>query len=337
MDKNQAKRTNSYDTLWEKTVGVLVKKHLHGLEVNCPKCGKKGMLFSKWVKSTPIKPQYICHRNGNDHITLCQIDRDQRTALRKSARLFRADILKTLRLGKPYVLFSGGKDSLCLLHYISSLAKSIKKQIVALHADTTAGFREVEQYVQEVCTKLSIPLVTVRPPNDYFSLAKRWGIPGVKSRWCCKTLKVAPIRRYLAHVDGDVVVFDGIRAAESSIRATYLPIWYHPSFRCISVSPLFHWSDFQIQEYIKANGLPLSPAANLNTSAECWCGAYKTREDFEALLEVHPELFDQLVEVERAQAGKYTFLYESGERIPLYSIKPKSKDQNSLNGNHTKP
>jgi len=333
----KTRRTDSYDVLWENAAKLLAKKHLRGIEVSCPECGEKGMLFSKWVKSTPIKPQYMCHSNDNSHLKLCLINRDQRAALRKTVRLFRADILKTIRLASPYVLFSGGKDSLCLLHYINSLAKSIHKQITALHADTTAGFQEVEQYIQEVCGQLDIPLITVHPPHNYFSLAKRWGIPGVKSRWCCKTLKVAPIRRYLSHIDGDVVVFDGIRAAESNIRATYLPIWYHPSFRCISVSPLFHWSDLSIQEYIKKHALPLSPAANLNTSAECWCGAYKTRDDFEALLEVHPEIFDRLVDVENAQKGKYTFLYENGERIPLCSLKTTSKILNNLEGTRQEP
>lgn len=331
------KRIYSFDVLWENATKLLAKKHLRGLDVRCPECGEKGMLISKWVKSTPIKPQYICHSNDSGQLKLCLINRVQRVALRETARLFRADILKTIRLGSPYVLFSGGKDSLCLLHYINSLAKSINKQITALHADTTAGFQEVEQYVQEVCSTLNIPLVTVRPLHNYFSLAKRWGIPGVKSRWCCKTLKVAPIRRYLSNVDGDVVIFDGIRATESNIRATYLPIWYHPSFRCISVSPIFHWSDLKVQEYIENNDLPLSPAANLNTSAECWCGAYKARDDFEALLKVHPEIFDKLVEVEDAQKGKYTFLYENGERIPLRSLKRRNKVLNKLAGNYLGP
>jgi 3'-phosphoadenosine 5'-phosphosulfate sulfotransferase (PAPS reductase)/FAD synthetase len=201
------------------------------------------------------------------------------------------------------------------------LAQRINKQITALHADTTAGFPEVESYVHDVCRQLNIPLETVRPPNDYFDLAKKWGIPGVKSRWCCKTLKVAPIRRYLAQVDGDVIVFDGIRAAESNIRATYLPIWYHPTFRCLSVSPIFHWSDNRIQDYVESNALPRSPATKLNTSAECWCGAYKSRKDFEALLSIHPEIFKKLVEVEKAQDGKFTFLYEEGQRISLNSLK----------------
>jgi 3'-phosphoadenosine 5'-phosphosulfate sulfotransferase (PAPS reductase)/FAD synthetase len=311
----------SYDIQWENAARSLAHKHIRGLEVTCPLCGNRGIALSKWVKGISVKPLYVCHSNGSGELKSCRIEEENSAHLRARLKFIRSDVLKAIRLGKPYILFSGGKDSLCLLHYISSLAKSIKRQVTALHADTTAGFQEVEKYVKRVCKKLEVPLIVVKPPHDYYDLAKRWGIPGVKSRWCCKTLKVAPIRRYLSQINEDVVIFDGIRAAESNIRATYVPIWYHPTFRCISVSPLFYWSDIRVQEYIRVQSLPTSPVANLNTSAECWCGAYKSRKDFEALLSVHPEIFNKLVEVEEAQNGKFTFLYEEGERITLNSLK----------------
>jgi hypothetical protein len=37
---------------------------------------------------------------------------------------------------------------------------------------------------------------------------------------------------------------------------------------------------------------------------------------------VHPEIFDRLVDVEKAQKGRYTFLYENGKRVPLKSLRP---------------
>ncbi len=134
-------------------------------------------------------------------------------------------------------------------------------------------------------------------------------------------MKVAPIRRYLAGVDGPKVVFDGIRAAESAMRAKYVPVWFHPAFRTVCVSAIFGWSDKRVVGYIDRNALPEGPAAKLGTSAECWCGAYKCRSDFEQLLDMHPEIFDKLVEVEKAQRGKYTFVFEKGNRIPLTSVK----------------
>ena len=277
--------------------------------------------MSKWIKGTPKKPFYVVHANGNGHFKACHLSEDESVRARDKVSLTSRDVLKTLRMGKPFVMFSGGQDSLCVLEYMRRLTDRAGVELTALHADTTAGFPEVEDYVREVCAEMGIRLVTVRPTRDFFDLAKRWGIPGVKSRWCCETLKIAPIRRYLAGIEGPKVVYDGIRAAESPLRATYAPVWFHPAFRCLCVSPAFGWSDGKVTAYVERNGLPESPAVGLGTSAECWCGAYKCRSDFEALLDVHPEIFDKLVEVEKAQRGKFTFMYEGGKRVPLKSLK----------------
>jgi 3'-phosphoadenosine 5'-phosphosulfate sulfotransferase (PAPS reductase)/FAD synthetase len=272
---------------------------------------------------------FVIHSDGNGYLDACALNKTDASCARAEIAFTWDDVRKTLCMGKLFVMFSGGKDSLCLLAYMKGLCEQTGKEFVALHADTTAGFPEVELYVEKVCKKLHVPLVTVRPPRGYFELAKRWGIPGVRSRWCCSTLKIAPMRRYLAGIDGPKVIFDGIRAAESNIRSTYIPLWYHPSFRAICASPLFGWSDEKVRNYIKKKELPASPAENLGTSAECWCGAYKCRSDFEALLAVHPEIFDQLVEVEGAQNGKYTFLYEKGMRIPLESLRKNAQRSNA--------
>lgn len=308
----------------EKWAGNLESLGLLGLRsyrIPCPCCNESGIPFPKWKKGNKNQPLYITHRNGNSLKRICEIPYHESNGLNRSVRISDHDLFRLLQYDNIFVLFSGGKDSLCLLHYLDTLTKSIEKRVTALHANTTAGFPEVEKYVQDVCHQLNIPLIIVFPHHDYFDLAKKWGIPGVKSRWCCKTLKIAPISRYLSQIEGKKVVFDGIRAAESNVRATYLPIWYHPSFKCLSISPLFYWSDAKIQKYIQSKALPISPVAELNTSAECWCGAYKSRKDFESLLSIHPEIFDKLIEVEAAQKGKYTFLYEQGERIPLCSLK----------------
>jgi len=312
-----------YEIAWGNATKQIAVKAFAGLQVQCPKCHRQGSLISKWVPKTPVKPLFVCHWNGNGSYRKCSINNNDAMSVRGKVGLMRPDILKVLRMGEPFVLFSGGQDSLCLLSYLNNLARGIGKEITALHADTTAGFPEVERYVRRICRTLGVRLVTVRPHANYFDLAKKWGIPGAKSRWCCETLKVAPIRKFLAGIKGSKVVFDGIRAAESYLRATYVPIWYHPAFRCISVSPIFRWSDKKVADYIQAQNLPKSPVANLQTSAECWCGAYKTKMDFEALLSIHPEIFDKLVEVEQAQKGKYTFLYERGKQIPLLSLRQK--------------
>lgn len=311
----------SYVAQWSAAANEVVRLGLRGLTAECPVCGENGTVFSQWVKGAVEKPLYVCHHNGSEESEFCRLSLTEAAEVRQQLRVTKGDVRKLLRLGTPYLLFSGGKDSLCLLHYLKGIAGDCGVSLEAIHADTTAGFPEVEVYVQRVCRSLKVRLHTVRPDRDFFETAKRWGIPSPKSRWCCKTLKVAPIRRFLQSLDGPKIIFDGIRAAESYARSKYTPVWYHPSFKCLSVSPIFYWPNARITRYIKSSGLPRSPAEKLGMSAECWCGAYQGRADFEALLSIHPEIYRKLEEVEKAQKGKYTFVYEKGQQTALETIR----------------
>jgi hypothetical protein len=125
---------------------------------------------------------------------------------------------------------------------------------------------------------------------------------------------------FLEEVEGPKVVFDGIRAVESGIRAKYLPIWFHPSFNCLSTSAIFGWSDKDIDQYIAKRGLPKSISSELGTSGECWCGAYKRKVDFENLYRLNRELFYKLCEVEESNKNGFTFVYEMGKRITLREL-----------------
>jgi 3'-phosphoadenosine 5'-phosphosulfate sulfotransferase (PAPS reductase)/FAD synthetase len=320
-DNGQTRPFTAFDEAWAQAATQVASKKLRGLMVTCPVCRRSGTAFSKWVKGACEKPLCVCHVNGKGVLRACQLNREQAARVKRRLSLYADDLLKLIRMGKPFALFSGGTDSLCLVARMQRLAETAKRRITAIHADTTAGLPGVEKYVRRVCAQLGVELVLVRPHRDFFETAKKWGIPSPRSRWCCETLKVAPMRRYLNSVDGPKIVFDGIRAAESRMRATYTPVWYHPAFKCLSVSPILYWSDEQIMRYIRRHKLPRSPAAKLGMSAECWCGAYQRRGDFEALLSIHPAIFERLVEVERAQRGKYTFVFENGEQVPLVEVR----------------
>jgi 3'-phosphoadenosine 5'-phosphosulfate sulfotransferase (PAPS reductase)/FAD synthetase len=276
--------------------------------------------MSKWVKGLAVKPLCVYHPNGRELPQECELTANDAAEVRSHVSLSKQDLRRLLRYSTAYVLFSGGLDSLCTLAYLHEVGREEGADVTALHIDTTAGFPEVTKYVRSVCRRLRIPLRVVRPKIDYFEAAKKWGIPSHNARWCCHQLKVRPVRDFLARQPSPKVVYDGIRAAESFQRSQYLPVWHHPAFDCLSVSPILGWSDDEVRAYVEAKGLPENPAKSFGCSAECWCGAYKKRTDFEKLLEVHPDIFEKLVAVEKAQKGRYTFIYENGRRVPLSSL-----------------
>ena len=294
--------------------------NLRGVRVDCPVCGERGTATSRWVKGPTVKPVYVIHNRNGTVESVCGLDEEKAEQIRPEVNVSKSDLRKILSGAECFVLISGGKDSLATLIYTKKVAEEAGVDLRAIHVDTTAGFPEVTKYVRKVCRQLGVRLSIIRPEKNFFDLAEDWGIPSFRFRWCCRELKIKPVQDFLAKISGPKVVIDGIRAEESNQRAKYLPIWYHPSFKCLSVSPIFRWTKKQVERYVESADLPENPVRQLGCSAECWCGAYKTQSDFLKLKEIKPELFDKLSDLEEQNPTGYTFLYKKGQRLPLRKL-----------------
>jgi len=295
---------------------------LRGIRITCPKCKESGIITTRWIKGPPIKPVYVLHRSGKSLKRLCLLSESQAIDAKKKVSIKDGDIRRLVNNRRPFILFSGGKDSLATLEYLIRIPGIDIRRFTAIFVDTTAGIPENVQHVENVCKQLKIKLKIVKPKVDFFSLAEKWGIPSHGYRWCCRELKIKPIADYLGKIKEPKIVFDGIRAAESNIRKSYIPIWYHPTFECLSISPIFYWSDERVISTISNNGLSEKMVNSiLNTSTECWCGAYKKEGDFRRLYELSPRLFGRLVELEEKSKSGFTFVYRDGKHISLRELK----------------
>jgi 3'-phosphoadenosine 5'-phosphosulfate sulfotransferase (PAPS reductase)/FAD synthetase len=322
-NKNREKQKledTAIDKWWSPIKKAFAGISLKSLKVKCPQCKEIGLVTTRWVKGPALKPIYILHIKWEKVRKVCEISEEQSKNIRGTVSIFKSDIKKLLESRKSYVLFSGGNDSLATLVYLKGIIGKGEGDLTAIYVDTTAGLPANTKYVKKVCKYLGVNLKIVRPKIDYFTLAEQWGIPSFKYRWCCRELKIKPIEEYLNKIKEPKVVFDGIRAAESNLRKQYIPIWYHPSFKCLSVSPIFYWSNEQVISYVNSNGIPKTFLHSLGTSTECWCGAYKTKSDFQKLYELDREMFFKLVEVEKKNKSGYTFLYENGKMISLLHL-----------------
>lgn len=314
---------------WKPIEEAFAGTNLKGLKVNCPQCKEKGIVATRWIKGPALKPIYILHTKWRKVRKVCELNQEQSNNVRSQVSILESDIGELLESRKPFILFSGGKDSLATLAYLKDIAKKVNIDLTALYVDTTAGLPENMEYVKKVCEYLGVNLKVVRPKIDYFTLAKKWGIPSFGYRWCCRELKIKPIMEYLDSIKEPKVVFDGIRAAESNQRKKYIPLWYHPTFKCLSVSPIFYWSDYKVTSFINSDGIPKTLLHSLGTSTECWCGAYKTESDFRKLYELNRNMFYKLVEIEEENKNRYTFIYKNGQKIPLLDLEVQILEENN--------
>jgi len=190
-----------------------------------------------------------------------------------------------------FALVSGGSDSLAML----ALVRDHYDDMKALHVDTTAGPSEfIIEILQENCNKLDVPLIIVRPKVDFFTLAKTWGIPRHKARWCCTRLKIEPLKEYLRKISGSRVLFDGMRKEESLARKSLYATRWHKIFKCFCVSPILEWTERQVREFLRERELTPSPIP------ECYCGAFTTLSDMRMLRRYAPSFLEKLDELEKA-------------------------------------
>lgn len=171
---------------------------------------------------------------------------------------------------------------------------------------------------------LNVNLELVKPKEDYFTLAERWGIPHIRARWCCRALKVNPIRKFLLN-HKDKIVFDGIRADESRQRTKRKFVEWHKIFECFVCHPILSWNNEEKEKYIKKMSLPINPAykKGFKRASECWCGVFKSPKEFEILYNNYPNFFDKLVKLESMQKSGFAYIWSNGKKIYLKDLKEK--------------
>ena len=234
-------------------------------------------------------------------------------------------IARLIQHSQPFVLLSGGKDSLATLIYIKEIAEKTGKEVVAIHANTTVGLPCNIKYVKNICRLLKVKLAVVRPRTSYFELAQRWGLPRFRARWCCYTLKIGPVNDYLKPRQGNKIVFDGIRAEESKKRRELELIEYNEKLGCYTCHPLLYWVSQEVRAYLEKSGLPLNPAykQGFRRATECWCGVFKDPKEFELLFVHYPSFFNRLLELEARQKSDFAYIYSGGKKVFLRDLKEK--------------
>ena len=151
--------------------------------------------------------------------------------------------------GSLAVTFSGGKDSLVVLHLIRSLGDATIPFPV-FNLDTTVKFPEVLQFRDHLAGLWNLRLVVLQDAEA----AKRLEI-GKDKKACCLALKVQPLNRGIIEhrIRGLITAIrwdeQEARAEEQCLSPRELP----PHTR---IHPILHFTEADIWDYIHAFNLP---------------------------------------------------------------------------------
>jgi cysteine desulfurase/selenocysteine lyase len=146
------------------------------------------------------------------------------------------------------VSFSGGKDSTAVLHLARKAGVTS-----AFFIDTGIEFPETVEFVR------SRGVEVIQKAGDFWQAVEKAGPPGKDHRWCCKLLKLHPLKLYLAGI-GPCVTVQGNRWYESWNRADLEETSQNPANPLqLNISPIRNWRALEVFLYLWWQKVEINP------------------------------------------------------------------------------
>ena len=214
------------------------------------------------------------------------------------------------------VQFSGGKDSLAVLHLMRGRFDS---DTTVYFGDTGIAYPHIARFVAATCAAFGLRLKVVKPTVSALAFHAKQGLPAdivpvecsaemqpyLSSRRepllqsglsCCSALLWRPLQEALL-ADGVRVVYRGSKKCDGQVGVADGFVDAHG---IIYRSPLWDWSEKDVFDYLKAAGAEL-PAhyAQVNSSFDCYaCTAWLNHTGVADRLawtrEAYPELWPEI-------------------------------------------
>jgi phosphoadenosine phosphosulfate reductase len=186
--------------------------------------------------------------------------------IKKSQEIIKQAIEKYPKIGLG---FSGGTDSLVLLH----LVLPIKPNIQTIFVDTQHEFPETYRFIEEIRQKwrLTNHTAVMADENKMEDMKRTLGSKTPEfTVTCCEYHKIAPMRKAIVDLGFDAF-FVGLRGVEHEERAkeTFFSVRENPNH--MRVHPLLFWRQQDILDYVKKFNIKCNPLyAQGYTSLGCW-------------------------------------------------------------------
>ena len=153
----------------------------------------------------------------------------------------------------PILTTNFGPYSASLVHAVSN----IKKDINVIWCDTGFNTSQTYDYANDLIERLSLNMYVYKPKSSSVYRDTTQAIPYLgtaEHQIFTQEVKLEPFRRALQEHQPDVW-FTNLRADQTNFRKT-LDILHMSKEGILKVSPFFHYSEFDLELYLKEFGLP---------------------------------------------------------------------------------
>ncbi|MDR0438883.1 MAG: aminotransferase class V-fold PLP-dependent enzyme, partial [Methanocalculaceae archaeon] len=176
--------------------------------------------------------------------------------------------------------FSGGKDSTAV-RYIAQKAGITDVFFI----DTGLEFPETIEFVQNQNVRL------IQKAGDFWKAVEKAGPPGKDHRWCCKLLKLNPLKIHLAETDSCITV-QGNRWYESWSRASLELISQNPNNPLqINISPIRSWRALDVFLFLWLREIPYNSLYECGYERiGCYLCPAMLESEFAMMHKTHPDM-----------------------------------------------
>ena len=148
---------------------------------------------------------------------------------------------------------------------ITDMMVGIRKDARIFTLDTGRQFPETYDLIDRTNMQYGIRIEVFFPDwHNVQKMVKEYGInlfyDSVEFRHlCCNVRKVEPLKRALQGVE---VWISGLRREQSVTRANMQMVEYDTADNVIKLNPLILWTEEQVKEYVRKNGVPFNKLHN---------------------------------------------------------------------------
>lgn len=211
------------------------------------------------------------------------------------------------RVNDFVVAFSGGKDSQVILDLVTRVLPVESFRVIFQDTDMELPCTyDIVDYTEEDYKYRFPNFKLERATSDRraIDLWKQYGPPSRVNRWCCSVMKTTVFRRKMKELhetekQPKVVVYEGVRADESSRREAYERIGAnvkHPNL--INCRAIFRWNNSEIFLYMFSRRIMLNPAYRMGLT-RVGCGVCPFASDWSEYLirRIYPDISQKYVAV----------------------------------------
>ncbi len=179
--------------------------------------------------------------------------------------------------------FSGGKDSTAVWNIAKKAGVT-----EAFFIDTGLEFPETIDFVKSQDVEL------IQKAGDFWQAVEKAGPPGKDHRWCCKLLKLNPLKVHL-NDNGECLTIQGNRWYESWSRASLEALSQNPTNPLqLNLSPIRSWRALDVFFYLWLRELPYNPLYERGYERiGCYLCPAMLESELETLRVTHPEMADR--------------------------------------------